>query len=261
MTLEVTEEAPALHRRQGYDPVYGARPLRRFIAHEVETRIGRALLRRRHPGRRDRPRRRSAPGSSRSTTGTRARTSRRGKARAGTGSWADPGPGVAHRHPYRLPAVAAVTRRRPRRRWLPGANPRPARSAAVPGAGALTSKSPAYVTGPDQCVSAVPGTRTRCVQETALAGPGRCRRLRGSTGAAGTGASRGRSRRSVPRAAATGYAAAPGLSVAEIGRRRRAVGRRRRRRARDRPIPSHTASHRIAWHRRLSQTVVRPSVA
>jgi ATP-dependent Clp protease ATP-binding subunit ClpB len=24
--------------------VYGARPLRRFIAHEVETRIGRALL-------------------------------------------------------------------------------------------------------------------------------------------------------------------------------------------------------------------------
>ena len=29
---------------QGFDPVYGARPLRRFIAHEVETRIGRALL-------------------------------------------------------------------------------------------------------------------------------------------------------------------------------------------------------------------------
>ena len=25
-------------------PAYGARPLRRFIAHEVETRIGRALL-------------------------------------------------------------------------------------------------------------------------------------------------------------------------------------------------------------------------
>jgi len=25
--------------------VYGARPLRRFIAHEVETRLGRALLR------------------------------------------------------------------------------------------------------------------------------------------------------------------------------------------------------------------------
>jgi ATP-dependent Clp protease ATP-binding subunit ClpB len=29
----------------GYDPVYGARPLRRYIAHEVETQIGRALLR------------------------------------------------------------------------------------------------------------------------------------------------------------------------------------------------------------------------
>ncbi|HEY1575294.1 MAG TPA: hypothetical protein VGG05_28460 [Pseudonocardiaceae bacterium] len=30
---------------RGFDPVYGARPLRRFIAHEVETRIARALLR------------------------------------------------------------------------------------------------------------------------------------------------------------------------------------------------------------------------
>jgi ATP-dependent Clp protease ATP-binding subunit ClpB len=30
--------------REGYDPVYGARPLRRFIQHEVETRIARALL-------------------------------------------------------------------------------------------------------------------------------------------------------------------------------------------------------------------------
>ena len=29
---------------QGFDPVYGARPLRRFIAREVETKIGRALL-------------------------------------------------------------------------------------------------------------------------------------------------------------------------------------------------------------------------
>ena len=39
---------------QGFDPVYGARPLRRFIAHEVETRIGRALLERRRPRRRRR---------------------------------------------------------------------------------------------------------------------------------------------------------------------------------------------------------------
>ena len=30
---------------QGYDPVYGARPLRRYISHEVETLVGRALLR------------------------------------------------------------------------------------------------------------------------------------------------------------------------------------------------------------------------
>lgn len=29
---------------EGYDPVYGARPLRRFISLEVETRISRALL-------------------------------------------------------------------------------------------------------------------------------------------------------------------------------------------------------------------------
>ena len=44
MTLEVTEEARRFIAEQGFDPVYGARPLRRFIAHEVETRIGRALL-------------------------------------------------------------------------------------------------------------------------------------------------------------------------------------------------------------------------
>ncbi|MEV0408137.1 ATP-dependent chaperone ClpB [Actinoallomurus sp. NPDC050550] len=44
MTLEVTPESCAFIARQGFDPVYGARPLRRFIAHEVETRIGRALL-------------------------------------------------------------------------------------------------------------------------------------------------------------------------------------------------------------------------
>jgi ATP-dependent Clp protease ATP-binding subunit ClpB len=44
MTLEVSEEARAFIARQGYDAVYGARPLRRFIAREVETRIGRALL-------------------------------------------------------------------------------------------------------------------------------------------------------------------------------------------------------------------------
>jgi ATP-dependent Clp protease ATP-binding subunit ClpB len=45
MTLEVTPEAAHHIAAQGFDPVYGARPLRRFIAREVETRIGRLLLR------------------------------------------------------------------------------------------------------------------------------------------------------------------------------------------------------------------------
>jgi ATP-dependent Clp protease ATP-binding subunit ClpB len=44
LTLELTEPARRLIAAQGFDPVYGARPLRRFISHEVETRIGRALL-------------------------------------------------------------------------------------------------------------------------------------------------------------------------------------------------------------------------
>ena len=44
MTLELTDEARRLIAAQGFDPVYGARPLRRHISHEVETRIGRALL-------------------------------------------------------------------------------------------------------------------------------------------------------------------------------------------------------------------------
>ncbi len=44
MTLEVGDDARRFIARQGYDPVFGARPLRRFIAREVETRIGRALL-------------------------------------------------------------------------------------------------------------------------------------------------------------------------------------------------------------------------
>ncbi|MFF3665038.1 ATP-dependent chaperone ClpB [Microtetraspora malaysiensis] len=44
MTLEVSEEARRLIAKEGYDPVYGARPLRRFISREVETRIGRALI-------------------------------------------------------------------------------------------------------------------------------------------------------------------------------------------------------------------------
>jgi ATP-dependent Clp protease ATP-binding subunit ClpB len=36
--------ARRLIAEHGYDPVYGARPLRRYLARELETRIGRALL-------------------------------------------------------------------------------------------------------------------------------------------------------------------------------------------------------------------------
>jgi ATP-dependent Clp protease ATP-binding subunit ClpB len=43
--LDITPEAGRMIAEHGYDPVYGARPLRRYIAHEVETKIGRALLR------------------------------------------------------------------------------------------------------------------------------------------------------------------------------------------------------------------------
>jgi ATP-dependent Clp protease ATP-binding subunit ClpB len=44
VTLELTEPGRRLIAREGYDPVYGARPLRRFIQREVETRVARALL-------------------------------------------------------------------------------------------------------------------------------------------------------------------------------------------------------------------------
>jgi ATP-dependent Clp protease ATP-binding subunit ClpB len=44
LALELSEDARVLIARLGYDPVYGARPLRRFIQRGVETRIARALL-------------------------------------------------------------------------------------------------------------------------------------------------------------------------------------------------------------------------
>ncbi|WP_067465999.1 ATP-dependent chaperone ClpB [Actinomadura macra] len=44
MHLMIDEDARRLIAEQGFDPVYGARPLRRFIAREIETRIGRALI-------------------------------------------------------------------------------------------------------------------------------------------------------------------------------------------------------------------------
>jgi ATP-dependent Clp protease ATP-binding subunit ClpB len=42
--LQTTEAARHFIARQGYDPVFGARPLKRFIQHHLETRIGRALI-------------------------------------------------------------------------------------------------------------------------------------------------------------------------------------------------------------------------
>lgn len=42
--LTTTEAARRFIARQGYDPVFGARPLKRYLQHELETRIGRALI-------------------------------------------------------------------------------------------------------------------------------------------------------------------------------------------------------------------------
>jgi ATP-dependent Clp protease ATP-binding subunit ClpB len=44
LRLVLSEAARELAARQGFDPVYGARPLKRFLQHEVESRIGRALI-------------------------------------------------------------------------------------------------------------------------------------------------------------------------------------------------------------------------
>jgi ATP-dependent Clp protease ATP-binding subunit ClpB len=42
--LELTDAAREHIAREGFDPVYGARPLKRYLQHEVETRLGRAIL-------------------------------------------------------------------------------------------------------------------------------------------------------------------------------------------------------------------------
>ncbi|RJP35502.1 MAG: ATP-dependent chaperone ClpB [Candidatus Omnitrophota bacterium] len=44
MTVEVTPAARRYLAQQGYDPVYGARPLRRLIQRELETKLGRSLI-------------------------------------------------------------------------------------------------------------------------------------------------------------------------------------------------------------------------
>jgi ATP-dependent Clp protease ATP-binding subunit ClpB len=42
--LEISDAAKEFIAAAGYDPVYGARPLKRYLQHQLETRIGRALI-------------------------------------------------------------------------------------------------------------------------------------------------------------------------------------------------------------------------
>jgi len=44
IAIELTEAAKTFVANQGYDPVYGARPLKRYLQRELETRIGRKLI-------------------------------------------------------------------------------------------------------------------------------------------------------------------------------------------------------------------------
>ena len=44
LSLTVTKSAKEFIAREGYDPVYGARPLRRFIQRVVETEIAKRII-------------------------------------------------------------------------------------------------------------------------------------------------------------------------------------------------------------------------
>jgi ATP-dependent Clp protease ATP-binding subunit ClpB len=44
ITLEITDEALRFVAQAGYDPVYGARPLKRYLQRELETRVARAII-------------------------------------------------------------------------------------------------------------------------------------------------------------------------------------------------------------------------
>ena len=44
VSLELSPAARTLVAREGFDPVYGARPLKRYLQHELETRIARAIV-------------------------------------------------------------------------------------------------------------------------------------------------------------------------------------------------------------------------
>lgn len=44
ISLELTPEAKELIAREAYDPVYGARPLKRYLIHNVETKLAKAII-------------------------------------------------------------------------------------------------------------------------------------------------------------------------------------------------------------------------
>ena len=44
ITIQVSEAAKNFIAKSGYDPIYGARPLKRYLQRELETKVGRALI-------------------------------------------------------------------------------------------------------------------------------------------------------------------------------------------------------------------------
>ncbi|MCB0331094.1 MAG: AAA family ATPase, partial [Bdellovibrionales bacterium] len=44
VSIRVSDEAVALMAKEGYDPVYGARPLKRYLQRTLETQVARALI-------------------------------------------------------------------------------------------------------------------------------------------------------------------------------------------------------------------------
>ena len=44
LSVKLTHEAKVYLAEQGFDPVFGARPLKRFLQRKVETLIGRMLI-------------------------------------------------------------------------------------------------------------------------------------------------------------------------------------------------------------------------
>ena len=44
LSIEVTDDAADFIVEQGYNPIYGARPLKRYLQKHVETLVGRMIL-------------------------------------------------------------------------------------------------------------------------------------------------------------------------------------------------------------------------